>query len=268
MNNHRRIYGLVSLGVAAAMLLGSCGESASPVVSTRSGETDPVSTEVDSTAAVVVDGEVDVEALNTQLAAFVELSPEDQEAQLAEVDGRLERELWTLSGLEAALGGPEAADAVFAEHSEAIVSRARAIGDQPIVMSGLRRSATAPAGPSIGGALFGGMLVVVLGADGIVSSSNDFKDGQTATGKVAEGVTVSASREHAEMSVDATEERSGVTTKLGIKLSVNPCPDASGHFEGKATIDISATTTGGSTGQKGTLDVTITGQVDDDAKLA
>ena len=173
-----------------------------------------------------------------------------------------------MSGLEAALGGAAAADAAFAEHSEAIVGRARAIGAEPIVMSGFRHPATAPNGPNIGMGLFAGIMLVILGAEGIVTGTNDFKDGQTASGKVQNDTTLSASLDHVEMNVDTSHEGQGVTTNLRIKITVNPCPDATGHFEGTATVDVSATTTGGSTGQTGTLDVAVTGQVDDDAKRA
>ena len=211
-----------------------------------------------------------MDALDAELVRFIELSPEDQEARLAALDAELERELWTLSGLEAALGGPEAADVAFAADSEAIVGRAREIGGAPIVISGMRRPAAAPAAPSLGEGLFGGILVVILGSEGIVSATNDLKDGASIPpGKIAEGVTVEGSLGRVEMTADtAPIESNGVTTKLRVTIEVNPCPDATGHFEGKATIDVSATTTGGSTGQEGILDVTMTGQVDDDAKLA
>jgi hypothetical protein len=229
---------------------------------------DPASTATD-TAPAGVDGEVDVDVLDAELANLIALSPEDQEARLAALDAELERELWTLSGLEAALGGPEAADAAFAAHSEAIVGWAQEIAGEPIVMSGLRRPATAPQAPNLGEGLFGGIMLVLLVPDGIVSSTNDAKDGESGSREMGNGTTVSGSLEHAEMIADPPPfESAGVTTKLRVKIEVNPCPDPTGHFEGKATIDVSATTTGGSTGQKGTLDMTITGQVDDDAKLA
>ena len=207
--------------------------------------------------------------LDAEIANLIALSPEDQQARLAALDAELERELWTLSGLEAALGGPEAADAAFAAHSEAIVGWAREIAGEPIVMSGLRRPAAAPATPSLGEGLFGGILLVMLGSDSIVSSTNDVKDGESGSAKWGNDTTVSGSLEHVEMITDLPPfESHGVTTKLRVTIEVNPCPDATGHFEGKATIDVSATTSGGSTGQEGILDLAITGQVDDDAKLA
>ena len=263
---------VAAIVVASTMLLSACASSDSSVISSGADASDatpgPTSTQVGSTVAMVVDGEVNVEAMQSEVDRFIALAPADQEPRLAEMDGRMERELWTLSGLEAALGGPAAADAAFASQSQAIVARAREIGGQPIAISGLRRKATAPSAPNIGEGLFGGIVIVNLGADAIVSSSNDFKDGQTASGELAKGTTISESREHVEMNVDATEESSGVTTRLRIKVEVNPCPDATGRFNGKAKVDVSATKTGGSTGQNGTIDVTISGQIDDDANLA
>ncbi len=203
--------------------------------------------------------------MQTVLDDFVALAPAEQELQLAELDARIERELWTLSGIEAALGGAEAADAAFAEQSQAIVDRARSIATQPIAMSGFRATASAP---SIGMGMFGGAMVVSIGAEGIVTATNDLKDGESGTASPSEGTTISASREHAEMTVDFSQESKGVTTKLHVKVEVSPCPDPDGHFEAKAVVDVSTTTSGGSTGQKGTLDVTVTGQVDDDANLA
>jgi hypothetical protein len=67
--------------------------------------------------------------------------------------------------------------------------------------------------------------------------------------------------------MDASHESGGVTTKLRIKVEVDPCPDASGQFKGRARVGVSTTRTGGSVGQNGTLDVAVTGQVNDDAKL-
>jgi hypothetical protein len=278
--SHTRTFRRATVVAAAAILLASCGGGGGDGSSTAatSGASDPgpdtttrgsePASTATGTAPSVADVEVDLDALDAQLADLIDLSAEEQEAHLATLDAELERELWTLSGLEDALGGPEAADAAFAAHSEAIVSRARAIVGEPIVMSGLRAPLAAPGGPNIGMGLFGGIMVVSLGAEAIVSATNDFKDGQTASGALQNDTTISGSLDHVEMNVDTSHEGEGVTTKLRIKITVDPCPDPTGHFEGTAKIDISATTTGGSTGQTGTLDVTVTGQVDDDANLA
>lgn len=245
-----------SLSVVMAVVVAACGGG---------GGEGSSSTSSAARGPLVVDGEVDIEVLQAQVDEFLALEAVDQEARLASVDGAFERELWTLSGLEAALGGPEAADAAFASHSAAIVSSARGIAEQPIVLVGLR---TAEATPSLGMGLFGGMLLVTAGAEPIVSASNDLKDGQTDSTQVREGMKVSGSLDHVEMDVESPPfVEDGVTTKLRVKVSVDPCPDPTGKFTGKAKVDVSASATGGSAGQNGTLDVTVSGQVDDAAEL-
>jgi hypothetical protein len=237
----------------AALVLSACGSPSND----RPAQQGPV----------VVDGVVDLPALQ-QLVDSERARPQDQqEAELARLDNVLERQLWTESGLEAALGGTAAADTAFAAHGQALTGKTRAIGDKPVVMVPAVY-VTGLSGPSIGEGLFGGMLLVSLGADGVVSASNDFKDGERAAADLSKEVKVSGTREHVDLDMDATQESDGVTTKLVVKVGVSPCPDANGHFEASAKVDISATKTGGSTGQRGTLDVTITGQADDDAKLA
>ncbi|WP_155389123.1 hypothetical protein [Catellatospora paridis] len=239
----------------AALLLSGCG-SGSNGPDDRPAQQGPI----------VVDGVVDLTALQQLVDTQRARSKEQQEVELARLDNVLERRLWTESGLEAALGGAAAADAAFAAHGKAITGEARAIGEKPIVF----RPAVFVAGaadPSIGEGLFGGVLIANIGAEGIVVGSNDLKDGERGSTEWAKGVKVSGSREQMELAVDATHESDGVTTKLVVKAEVSPCPDTNGRVKASAKVDISVTKTGGSTGQKGTLDVAVTGQVDDDAKL-
>nr|BFE71085.1 hypothetical protein GCM10020092_043860 [Actinoplanes digitatis] len=244
----------LSLLAVSALVLGACGSPSNG----RPAKQGPV----------VVDGAVDLPALQQLVDSARSRSPEQQEAELARLNNVLERQLWTESGLEAALGGAAAADAAFAAHGRALTGRARALADKPIVMVPAVYAAE-PSGPTIGEGLFGGMLLVSLGADGVVSSSNDLKDGEhVAPDRSNKEIQSSGSRDHVDLDMNFTHESDGVTTKLVVKVGVSPCPDANGHFEATAKVDVSATKTGGSTGQRGTLDVTITGEVDDDATLA
>ncbi|MFE0654651.1 hypothetical protein ACFVZH_39735 [Streptomyces sp. NPDC059534] len=245
----------LSLAMVAALALGACGPKSSGT------EGKPA-----KYGPVVVDGIVDLPALQHLVDTEQARSHEQQEVELARLDDILERKLWTDSGLESALGGPAAADAAFAAHGKALTNKARAIGEQPIVITPAAYVANS-SGPTIGQGLFGGILVATLGADGIVSASNDLKDGEHASADPTREAKVSGSLEHMDLAIDATHESGGVTTKLAVKVGVSPCPDASGRFEASAKVDIAVTKTGGSTGQKGTLDIAITGQVDDDAKL-
>ncbi|WP_146605894.1 hypothetical protein [Micromonospora craterilacus] len=251
--SHLALARSISLAAAAALVLSGCGSQPNGPDSSKPGP-------------VVVDGAVDLSALQRLVDTEQAKSQEQQEQELARLDNVLERELWKESGLESSLGGAAAADAAFAAHGKALTGKARAIGDKPIVIVPAAYVAD-PTGPTIGAGLFGAVILVVLGAEGVVSASNDFKDGEQVSGDLSKEVKVSGSLEHADMSMDATHESDGVTTKLAVKIGISPCPDASGRFEGSAKVDISATKTGGSTGQRGTLDVTVTGQVNDDAKL-
>ncbi len=245
----------LSLVAVAALVLSACGSQS------NGPDNQPA-----KHGPVVVDGAVDLPALQ-QLIDTVRARPqEQQEIELARLDNVLERQLWTESGLESELGGAAAADAAFAAHGQALTGRARAIGDKPIVIVPAVYVAGS-SNPSIGEGLFGGILLVMLGSEGIVSASNDLKDGEHGSAEPRKGVKISGSLEHADLQTEATHESDGVTTKLVVKVGVSPCPDASGRFEGSAQVDISATKTGGRTGQRGTLDVKVTGQVNDDAKL-
>lgn len=253
--SHQRLARAVCLSAAAALALGACGSQSNDHAH-RPAKAGPI----------VVNGVVDLPALQQLVDLQQARSPKEQEAELARLDNKLERELWVTSGLEAALGGKVATDVAFVAHGQALTDRGRAIGDRPIVISAAAY-ATGSSGPNIGEGLFGGTLVVTLGADGVVSASNDFKDGESDTAHLSKELTVSGSREHVDLAMDATQESTGVTTRLVAKVGVSPCPDTSGHFEASATVNVSATKTGGRTGQTGTLDLKITGQVDDDAKL-
>ena len=76
-----------------------------------------------------------------------------------------------------------------------------------------------------------------------------------------------ATQNEASIEVDTTHTSSeGVTTTLKSKAVVVPCPDVNGRFTATAVVDVSATA--GGAGQTGTLNVTLDGQLDDNAALA
>lgn len=238
----------LSLAAVAALVLSACGSPSN--VAPKQGP-------------VVVNGVVDLPVLQQLVDTERARPQEQQEQELARLDHVLERQLWNESGLESALGGSAAADAAFAAHGKALTAKARAISDKPMVI----RPVAYVAEPNIGAGLFGGVLIVSLGGEGVVTATNDLKDGQHGSEQTSKELKVSGSLEHVDLDMDATHESDGVTTKLVVKVGVSPCPDAKGHFEASAKVDISATKTGGSTGQRGTLDIKLTGQVNDDAKL-
>ncbi|MEU8617602.1 hypothetical protein [Streptomyces sp. NPDC048623] len=253
--SHLGLVRSISLVTLAALVLSACGSQS------NSNDRPPA-----KHGPVVVDGAVDLGSLQQVLDTERARPQEPQEIELARLDNVLERALWTESGLESALGGAAAADAAFAAHGRAITSKARAIGAKPITIVPAVYVADS-SNPSIGEGMFGGILLATLGSEGVVSATNDLKDGVRGSQELSKGAMVSGSLEHVDLQMDATHESDGVTTKLVVKVGISPCPDASGKFEAEAQIDISATKTGGRTGQRGTLDVKVTGQANDDAML-
>jgi hypothetical protein len=245
-------------------LLIACGgsqESSTPNAA-PSAAANPAPPPVDP-GPLLVNGEIRVPSLQARLDAFLARPAAERETILMRVDQELERAVWTVSGLEDALGGREKADAAFAAHSREVVGWARRLAGRRIAF--VRAQATAA--PTIGAGLFGGLMVAAIGVDAVVSATSGFKDGEKDTAKIGDDTTISGSLSHAELSMDSSHTSDGVTTALQIKIEVDPCPDAAGRFKGRARLGVSTTRAGGSVGQRGTLDVAVTGQVDDDAKL-
>jgi hypothetical protein len=208
-------------------------------------------------------------ALLSQAEALAAMDAAERDAEVARMSAELELDVAELSGLAEALGGRDAARAALAQAwAPLIATVTETLGAEqpPVAIASL--VAVDTDGPSIGEGMFGGYMVVALGADAVVSASNALPDGTPRSGQVGESgeITVDASTERASMAVDATHERDGLKTVLKTTVSVAPCPGPDGTFEASASIDVSATK--GSVGQNGTLEVRFTGQVDDDAKLA
>lgn len=252
--SHPRFPRTVALVVAATLALAACssGSSGSP--------------EKPKAGPVVVDGVVNLPAVQQRLDAVMKLSSDAQRRELAALDNTFERQLWSESGLEAALGGKPAADAAFDAHGEALTEKARTAGQRPVTFKPAAYVVKSGS-PNIGGGLFGGYMAVALLSSSFVSGTNDVKDGEHGSKQVSEDIRVEASRENVSLTMDTTQASDGVTSRMRAQFAVAPCPDAQGQFEATAKVDVSATKTGGTTGQKGTLDVTVKGQVNDDAEL-
>jgi hypothetical protein len=105
----------------------------------------------------------------------------------------------------------------------------------------------------------------VLGGEAAVAATND---GKTASGDLGSGSKLEVTADSAAITTDHTETDShGVKTTLATRNVVTPCPAADGTFAASASIDTSSTINNGATGKRATLDVTITGTVDDNAAL-
>ena len=194
--------------------------------------------------------------------------PATRDAQVAKIGAELELAVAEQSGLAEALGGRDAAGAALAQAWAPLISTVTdSLGPEqpPVAIASL--VAIASDGPNIGEGMFGGYMTVALGAEGLVTSSNDLPGGKPISGPLnaQPELTVDLSPGRASLAFDATHESDGLKTVLKTKVAVSPCPSADGTFETSATIDVSATK--GSVGQNGTFEVKVTGHVDDDARL-
>ncbi len=203
---------------------------------------------------------MDAEALISETVASFD--PDDVDAFVAEaavLDRTVELDMAEWSGLAEALGGPEAASAAFASQDQFYAALTDKVSAPPQL--GIRRSQAD--GPNIGMGLFGGFMLVGLGSKGVVQAGND---GRTGTATLAEGITITLTAEAAELAADLSHESNGLTTKLKTSVKILPCPDVNGDFTVEATVDVSASA--GGKEQTAKLDVTVTGQLDDNAELA
>lgn len=214
-------------------------------------------------------GPDDAELL-AQAEALWAMEAPARDSLVGEMGVELELEVAEQSGLAEALGGRDAAATALAQAwAPLITTVTTTLGAErePVAIASL--VAVATEAPSIGEGMFGGYIVASLGAEAAVSMSNDLPDGKPVSGPFDDRrpeLTVDLSRERARMAVEAADERDGIKTGLKATVDVAPCPTADGTFEASATIDVSATM--GSVGQNGTLEVKVSGQVDDDARLA
>jgi hypothetical protein len=241
--------------VVVGLTTASCGGG-----STSSVDSEPSLTAPD-TSAPATSEEAEAAAVAEEfLASF---DPDDVDTALAmarDLDRQAELTLAELEGITDELGGPEAAATAFAEADAAFAPLTESL-ETPIVF-GIRRPQQAE--PDIGGGLFGGFMTVALGAKDMVAATND---GSTGTRSLADGVTVTATPNSVRLAVDVTHRGDGLTTTLKTDVEIQPCPDANGQFVVDAKIDTTSTVTGGSKSQRGTLQIEVTGQLDDDARL-
>jgi hypothetical protein len=275
----------VRLLAAAAVVLGACGGGGRSDVATgtsdvaatvvSSAATDDAVEAADTTAArsagaLIVDDVVNQPALDALATDFAALDEDQQFERLNELSGQLERDLYQFSGLTDALGSPDDVDASidaaaqwFADVGAQLQSDIAAAQLQPV---GLRSAAATPTGtPNLGEGLFGGMLVTVLGADAAVTQTNDATNG---TAQLAEGVNLTSKDGTVELTSEhSSTDSHGVTTTLKTRNVATPCPAADGTFTASATIDTSSTINNGATGKHATMDLAITGTVDDNAGL-
>ena len=221
------------------------------------------------------DGPVAPDDLAAQVSAIHALAPEEQESRLRTLSADVEGQMLALSGLQAELGGPEQAKAAYSAMTAELVRRTTRLRATPSLMGRFGAAMGLAEPPSLGGMIFGGWMIGLLAAEGMVSSTNDAEPGAQPERDVRtdeQGPDKSSAVREASLestSVDYTVETTvdGVTGTLRVTMTINPCPDAAGEFTAKASMTASATTGSGRTGSNTSVDIELAGRVDDDARL-
>lgn len=266
------------VAVAVVVVLAACGGGGGDSADNSSGGANAAETNAsigapDSTAAaagsLIVDDEIDNDALNALVTDFDTLDADQQRERLSELSGEVERQMYEVSGLAQELGSPEAVDDSitqtaqwFAELAEQASAGVTSAALEP---QGIRGGVVAQAGlQSLGEGLFGSfMMMSTVGS--LVEATNA---GQVRNEPLNNGLKFDATAEKVDLTTQHTfTDKTGVTTTLATRNIIAPCPQPDGTFEASASIDLSSTINNGATGKRATLDVTIKGTVDDNADL-
>lgn len=203
-------------------------------------------------------------------SAFEALSEEEQLAEIARGDARTERALWTIGGLEDALGGPEAADEVF----DTLISRVTATreaaepSDGDFVLAAHRDDVA----EAKGAGTFAGMLVSALMADAGISLTKDGATGDAVrdfggADGTARGTISAAPGGGVASTLEMSTSYKGVSIQIKVGTDIDPCPDARGVIDPTGTYQVNVTGPDG-TGSSTQVDVKMTIELDDDARIA
>ena len=207
------------------------------------------------------DGHTDTGQLAELVDAFTTMPQEQQSQELAALDAQTERRIWELNGVDDALGGSAAADAVFEGLYGAFADQRAAVGQEKIVLAAFRADDLTK---GFGAALFGGLILQQTLGAAVVSASND---GKLGTGSTADGLFVSATANNdVTAKFDGSVTYEGATLHIKTEVMLNPCPDASGNVTVTSTSEASSAVGGASSGI--TVEVQSSIQVDDNADAA
>ena len=222
-----------------------------------------------------------------QRALAINALPADQRnAIVAKAGLDLELSIAKLSGLEQALGGPDAARAalqaawapvgadIAAAKADVVAPKAKdpaapavarfsVFGSRSYV--GLQTTAV----PNISDGLFGAENYIAL-TELVVDHGNYLAPDSPELGRRIPPTGddwIRNTDEGAEANFTAKHtDSNGLSTSLVVNSTVNICPDANGVFTTKGTAKITVTL--GAVGQIGTIEVNTTGQLDDNASIA
>lgn len=242
-----------SLGFLALALVTACG---GPDAAPAAGDpADP--------APLVRGDTVDPQVAERLLADFERLESVERERRVAALDARVERATWTLSGLEEAVGGPDAADGTFAALYERVRADLPALSRQVQQPAAFGRSA--PPGATVteaaGAALFGGLVITAASARGAASLA----DGENTGSTTADGITRSATRDTGSITASRTAVVDGVEVTIDTSTTVRACPGPDGVAVAEGSIG--TTVRKGGTGLRSTYSAKVRVQVGDDAEV-
>lgn len=203
-------------------------------------------------------------------SSFAALSDEEQLAEIARGDARTERALWTLGGLEDALGGAAAADEVFDTLIAQVTSTREAAepANAGFVLAAVRDDVA----EAKGAGAFAGMLVSRLMAEVGISLTKDGTTGDAVRdfgGKDGTArATVSAPPGGGvATTLEMNTTYKGVSIQIKVGTDIDPCPDARGVIEPTGTYQVNVTGPDG-TGSSTQVDVAMNIQLDDEARIA
>jgi hypothetical protein len=206
------------------------------------------------------------------------LSDEERLSLIAAGDAEIERSLWAAGGLEAALGGPDAADEVFAGLFGSLADLRHHVEDELTAEDFVFETASSRSTSEVGSTEADGaggflaMLVSKLMADTGVAAT---ADGKTRTGYKDIGDGKSTGSITLETLDDGTIQSrlethgtyKGAKVDIVVGNDIKPCPDASGLVEPRAVFQVNLTgPDGAGTSTQIVVDMRI--QLDDDAGVA
>ncbi len=252
--------GVVGVWLTLVLLAGCTGAPQTPA---PTGAVSPATSAVPD----LVEGDhLNPDAMASVRDRFAALSPAEQDQELAAQGLAIERQLWTLSGLEATLGGSRKADDVFARSNAAIRDKLAAIGSAltSSVTIG-RKGIVMPAdilskadGAALGSALMLARLNSQVAA-GLVDGKPHRSAGQ-------DGVTRGATATTGSVTIHTNGKIEGVDTTIDVDTTVQACPDAAGQVV--ASLSAGAATQLAGTGTRFRYQADVSIQVGEDAQVA
>lgn len=298
--------GRVSVGPAAlafAIFVAACSSTSAPVAQTDSRDSSDTTAAVSSLdvsastdasmpavpanvpvlhdglvsdgalAAMVVDGVPDVGLIDNAVAVIHALPDDEELVALQDLSHRFELQAAQISGLQEAVGGEQATEAAIDGAWGKVAVQVDAADPNVPLESAVKPSGftqvTRPTESTASGVGALGVLMAMMAisfvAEPVVSRSNDFTPDQY--GEINDsGLSIAAGLEGAAIEMAYDGDQDGVAVKFKTSAAVHTCPDSSGEFTIEAKVDLH--TSKGKAGQNITIDLNISGQVDDDAKLA